>query len=137
MRDYKIQRVCPCVDAYGITTQTFLLTSEPLKDEDHRHKLLTHIDSLIREEEEGTPYENQDERIAELQALRHWVSNLEANWDACVEEVGAGTAKVWGLYMAGSRLAFERNEIQLHQVLGVRTGADGRSGFPLRPTWLS
>ena len=32
---------------------------------------------------------------------------------------GEGTARVWGLYMAGSRLAFERNEIQLHQVLAV------------------
>jgi GTP-binding protein Era len=47
------------------------------------------------------------------------------------------TAKVWGLYMAGSRLAFERNEIQLHQVLASRTDEQGRSGFPLRPTWLS
>lgn len=41
----------------------------PLADEDHRHKLLTHIDNLIR----GEP-SDQDERIAELQALRHWVS---------------------------------------------------------------
>jgi cyclopropane-fatty-acyl-phospholipid synthase len=37
--------------------------------------------------------------------------------------------------MAGSRLAFERNEIQLHQVLAVRTTEDGCDGFPLRPTW--
>ncbi len=42
------------------------------------------------------------------------------NWDECVAEVGEGTARVWGLYMAGSRLGFERNEIQLHQVLAVR-----------------
>ena len=26
------------------------------------------------------------------------------NWDACVAEVGEGTARVWGLYMAASRL---------------------------------
>jgi cyclopropane-fatty-acyl-phospholipid synthase len=69
--------------------------------------------------------------------LKAWCENLQASWDACVDEVGAGTAKVWGLYMAGSRLAFERNEIQLHQVLGVKTDQQGRSGFPLRPTWLS
>ena len=42
------------------------------------------------------------------------------NWDECVAEVGEGTARVWGLYMAGSRLGFERNQIQLHQVLGVK-----------------
>ena len=69
--------------------------------------------------------------------LKGWCENLEANWDACVAEVGEGTAKVWGLYMAGSRLSFERNEIQLHQVLATRTDSNGVADFPLRPTWLS
>jgi cyclopropane-fatty-acyl-phospholipid synthase len=67
--------------------------------------------------------------------LRDWCRNLVENWDEAVAEVGEGTARVWGLYMAGSRLGFERNEIQLHQVLAVRTGDDGDDGFPLRPTW--
>ncbi|MEK8225195.1 hypothetical protein NKG05_02235 [Oerskovia sp. M15] len=57
------------------------------------------------------------------------------HWDECVADVGVGTARVWGLYMAGSRLAFERNEIQLHQVLAVRPEPGGSSGFPLRPDW--
>lgn len=69
--------------------------------------------------------------------LAGWCRNLDANWDACVDEVGPGTAKVWGLYMAGSRLAFERNEIQLHQVLAVKPDGAGNADFPLRPTWLS
>jgi cyclopropane-fatty-acyl-phospholipid synthase len=34
--------------------------------------------------------------------------------------------------MAGSRLAFERNEIQLHHVLATKT-TGGRSGYALRP----
>jgi cyclopropane-fatty-acyl-phospholipid synthase len=67
--------------------------------------------------------------------LAGWCHNLREHWDACVDEVGEGRARVWGLYMAGSRLAFERNEIQLHQVLAVRTTEDGCDGFPLRPTW--
>ncbi len=67
--------------------------------------------------------------------LAGWSRNLAENWDECVAEVGEGTARVWGLYMAGSRLGFERNQIQLHQVLAVRTTDDGRDGFPLRPTW--
>jgi cyclopropane-fatty-acyl-phospholipid synthase len=67
--------------------------------------------------------------------LAGWCRNLRDHWDECVSEVGEGTSRVWGLYMAGSRLAFERNEIQLHQVLAVRTGDDGEDGFPLRPTW--
>ena len=37
--------------------------------------------------------------------------------------------------MAGSRLGFDRNHIELHQMLGVRLHADGTSGMPLRPDW--
>ena len=49
-------------------------------------------------------------------------------------EAGEARTRVWQLYMAGSRLAFEKDEIELHQVLAVRT-TDGRSGMPLRPDW--
>ena len=40
--------------------------------------------------------------------LRHWVANLEANWDEAVDLVGRGRARVWRLYMAASALNFER-----------------------------
>lgn len=69
--------------------------------------------------------------------LAGWNRYLVENWDECVAEVGEGTARVWGLYMAGSRMGFETNEIQLHQVLAAKTDANGVSGFPLRPTWNS
>ncbi|MGI8615119.1 MAG: class I SAM-dependent methyltransferase [Nocardioidaceae bacterium] len=69
--------------------------------------------------------------------LAGWSANLVEHWDECVAEVGVGTARVWGLYMAACRLAFEHNEVQLHQVLAGRTGSDGVSGFPLRPDWVS
>lgn len=68
--------------------------------------------------------------------LRDWCANLVAHWDEAVAEVGVATAKVWGMYMAGSRLGFESNIVQLHQVLAVKLderGADG--GLPLRPWW--
>ncbi|WP_067664206.1 class I SAM-dependent methyltransferase [Nocardia miyunensis] len=67
--------------------------------------------------------------------LAEWCKNLVANWDACVAEVGEGTAKVWGLYMAGSRLGFERNVVQLHQVLGMKLGPNETWDVPLRPWW--
>jgi cyclopropane-fatty-acyl-phospholipid synthase len=67
--------------------------------------------------------------------LAGWCANLDAHWDEAVAEVGEGTARVWRLYMAGSRLGFERNVVQLHQILGVKLGADGQSGMPLRPDW--
>ena len=40
-----------------------------------------------------------------------------------------------GCTWPGSRLGFDRNHIELHQVLGVRLHADGTSGMPLRPDW--
>lgn len=67
--------------------------------------------------------------------LAGWCRNLVENWDKCVAEVGEGTAKVWGLYMAGSRLGFERNVVQLHQVLAVKLGPNGAANVPLRPWW--
>ena len=77
--------------------------------------------------------ENLREHYA--RTLAGWCANLEAQWDEAVREGGEGRARVWLLYMAGCRLGFERRTIELHQVLGVRTTADGEAGFPLRPTW--
>ena len=64
--------------------------------------------------------------------LRDWGRNLEEHWDEAVAEVGIGRARVWRLYMAACRLGFERDNIQLHQVLGEVVGDKGTSGFPLR-----
>ena len=64
--------------------------------------------------------------------LAAWGANLEEHWEEAVAEVGIGRARVWRLYMAASRLGFERDNIQLHQVLGVKLADRGRSGFPLR-----
>jgi cyclopropane-fatty-acyl-phospholipid synthase len=77
--------------------------------------------------------ENLREHYAKT--LRAWCKNLDDHWDEAVAEVGRGTARVWRLYMAGCVLGFERNNIQLHQILGVKLAEDGTSGMPLRPTW--
>ncbi len=89
--------------------------------------------------------QNQGLEVRHLEDLREhyprtlagWSANLTANWDACVAEVGLATAKVWGIYIAGSRIAFTRNEIQLDQVLAVKPDDRGASGFGLRPSWGS
>ena len=64
--------------------------------------------------------------------LAAWCANLEEHWNEAVAEVGVGRARVWRLYMAASRLGFDRDNIQLHQVLGVKVSDRGASGFPLR-----
>ena len=77
--------------------------------------------------------ENLREHYA--RTLAGWCRNLDEHWDEAVAEVGEGTARVWRLYMAGSRLGFELNWIQLHQILGVKLGERGESRMPLRPDW--
>jgi cyclopropane-fatty-acyl-phospholipid synthase len=77
--------------------------------------------------------ENLREHYAKT--LEAWCANLDAHWDEAVEEVGQATARVWRLYMAGCQLGFDRNVVQLHQILGVKLGKGGVSGMPLRPDW--
>lgn len=67
--------------------------------------------------------------------LRDWCRNLVDHWEEAVAEVGLPTAKVWGLYMAASRVAFEHNNIQLHHVLAANVDPWGEDGLPLRPWW--
>jgi cyclopropane-fatty-acyl-phospholipid synthase len=67
--------------------------------------------------------------------LRDWCHNLVAHWDEAVAEVGLATARVWGLYMAGSRVSFEENNLQLHHVLASKPAEHGTGGLPLRPWW--
>ena len=76
----------------------------------------------------------EDLREHYARTLAAWCANLDDHWTEAVEEVGSGRARVWALYMAGSRLGFEQNHIQLHQALGVKT-VDGHAAMPLRPDW--
>jgi cyclopropane-fatty-acyl-phospholipid synthase len=63
--------------------------------------------------------------------LRRWVADLEANEDQAVALVGEGRYRVWRLYMAGSARGFAKGQIQVHQILAVRSDK-GVSGLPLR-----
>jgi len=91
-------------------------------------------DIVCSMEDAGLEVQHQENlRVHYARTLKRWCENLEDNWDECVAEADLATAKIWGLYMAGSRLAFERNGIQLHQVLATRTGDLGESSYPLRP----
>jgi len=63
--------------------------------------------------------------------LRHWVRNLEEDWDEAVRIAGGGRARVWRLYMAGSAENFARGRTTIHQVLAVRPRGDGASDMPL------
>jgi cyclopropane-fatty-acyl-phospholipid synthase len=98
---------------------------------------LTGSGRIISEAQDAGLEVRHEENLREHYALTlaAWCRNLQDNWDDCVELVGEATARVWGLYMAGSRLGFETNAVQLHQVLAVKLDGEGGSGMPLRPTW--
>ncbi|GAA4090867.1 class I SAM-dependent methyltransferase [Nonomuraea soli] len=91
---------------------------------------------LIRQMEDLGFEIRHEENLREHYAktLKAWCDNLDANWEDALQEVGHGIARVWRLYMAGCIVGFERNKIQLHQVLAVKLDAGGRSGVPLRPS---
>lgn len=74
-------------------------------------------------------------RLHYAKTLRKWVTALEKNWDFAVNEVGEGRTKVWWIYMAGSAVAFELGEIELHHVLGIRNDAPTDS-IPIQPDWI-
>jgi cyclopropane-fatty-acyl-phospholipid synthase len=61
--------------------------------------------------------------------LRHWLNGLEEHWSAVVASVGEPRARVWRLSLALSTVGFERAAMSVHQLLGVRPFADGRSGW--------
>jgi cyclopropane-fatty-acyl-phospholipid synthase len=71
-------------------------------------------------------------RVHYAKTLTRWCENLVEHWDEAVADAGLPVAKVWGLYMAGSRLGFELDNIQLHQILATKNTPDGHSGYPLR-----
>jgi cyclopropane-fatty-acyl-phospholipid synthase len=97
---------------------------------------LESVGTLVREMEDTGFEIRHEENLREHYALtlRDWCANLDDHWDEAVREVGQGTARVWRLYMAGCVVGFERNKIQLHQVLGVRLDDQGASHVPLRPS---
>jgi cyclopropane-fatty-acyl-phospholipid synthase len=96
---------------------------------------LESVGYLIRQMEDLGFEIRHQENLREHYALtlREWCANLDDHWDEAVREVGQGTARVWRLYMAGCVVGFERNKIQLHQVLAAKLAEGARSHVPLRP----
>ncbi len=95
---------------------------------------LTGSGDIVRAmEDAGLEVQHQENlRVHYAKTLAEWCDNLVENWDAAVADAGLPIAKVWGLYMAGSQLGFELNNIQLHQVLATKDSPDGESHYPLR-----
>lgn len=99
---------------------------------------LTGSGTIIREMQDNgfETLHAENLRFDYARTLRHWCLNLKERWDEAVELVGEETAKLWGMYMAGSQWGFEHDVVQLHQVLGVKLDENkSRAGVPERRWW--
>ena len=93
-----------------------------------------HEVGIVAQAMQGRGFEVRDtQSLREHYALtlRHWVRNLEDDWDEAVRLAGGGRARVWRLYMAGSAENFAHGKTTVHQVLAVRPRTDGASDMPL------
>jgi len=52
----------------------------------------------------------------------HWMNTLESHFDEFVALQGEEVTRVWRLYLAGGRLAFEDGRIGVDQILAVKAG---------------
>lgn len=81
-------------------------------------------------------FQEENIRLDYMRTLHDWCENLKGNWDEAVAQVGENTAKLWGMYMAGSEWGFEHDVVELHQVVGIKLDEDGtRAGTPERRWW--
>lgn len=82
--------------------------------------------------------ERAGHEIVDVQSLREhyvwtvrpWLDTLQRHRETAVRMIGEQQWRIWLLYLAGAALAFEENRMGVHQILTVRTDADGRSGLP-------
>ncbi|MCZ7537092.1 MAG: cyclopropane-fatty-acyl-phospholipid synthase family protein [Acidimicrobiia bacterium] len=94
----------------------------------HLHEVGRVVSALQDEGLECRDVESLREHYA--RTLRHWIANLEANWDDAVALAGGPRSRIWLLYMAGSAIGFEANRLNIHQVLATRSTTDGASHMP-------
>ncbi|MCQ4348907.1 C17 cyclopropane fatty acid synthase CfaB [Pseudomonas stutzeri] len=69
-------------------------------------------------------------RLHYARTLRFWSERLEQRLDEAARLVPERALRIWRLYLAGCAYGFEREWINLHQILAVRPRADGSHDLP-------
>lgn len=68
--------------------------------------------------------------------LRHWAARLEQNQEQAAECLGDRRVQLWRIYLLGSALGFETNEMNIYQTL-LRRRTDQSWNLPItRQHWL-
>jgi len=69
-------------------------------------------------------------RLHYARTLRFWSERLEQHLEQAARLVPERALRIWRLYLAGCAYGFEREWINLHQILAVRPRADGSHDLP-------
>ncbi|SDT10044.1 C17 cyclopropane fatty acid synthase CfaB [Pseudomonas oryzae] len=69
-------------------------------------------------------------RLHYARTLHFWSERLEQRLDEARQLVPERALRIWRLYLAGCAYGFEREWINLHQILAVRPRADGSHDLP-------
>ncbi|HYQ39799.1 MAG TPA: C17 cyclopropane fatty acid synthase CfaB [Pseudomonas sp.] len=69
-------------------------------------------------------------RLHYARTLRFWSERLEQHLDEAARLVPERALRIWRLYLAGCAYGFEREWINLHQILAVRPREDGSHDLP-------
>lgn len=72
----------------------------------------------------------EDLREHYAKTLRHWADNLEANWEAAVDQVGVTLARLRRLMMRTAAFHFDRGHVAVHQALLAKPDRLGRVPLP-------
>ncbi|NEO26552.1 MAG: methyltransferase domain-containing protein [Kamptonema sp. SIO4C4] len=74
-------------------------------------------------------------RIHYAKTLRHWANNLAQQAEQASQLIGERKLQIWQLYLLGSAMAFEDNQMGVNQTL-LRKRADTQWNLPLTREWL-
>ena len=96
------------------------------------HRVLPHL-GTARGRGRGARLEVVDVeslRLHYARTLRFWSERLERRLDEARQLVPERALRIWRLYLAGCAYGFEREWINLHQILAVRPRPDGSHDLP-------
>jgi cyclopropane-fatty-acyl-phospholipid synthase len=96
------------------------------------HGELPHLATAVaRMSDEGLEVVDVESlRLHYARTLRFWSERLEQHLEEAARLVPERALRIWRLYLAGCAYGFERDWINLHQILAVRPRADGSHDLP-------
>ncbi|MNN79042.1 Methoxy mycolic acid synthase MmaA3 [compost metagenome] len=96
------------------------------------HGELPHLATAVaRMSEEGLEVVDVESlRLHYARTLHLWSERLEQHLEVAARLVPERALRIWRLYLAGCAYGFEREWINLHQILAVRPRADGSHDLP-------